>query len=303
MFKDFTKKLIIKFSAFRSIPYKYRMSVIRRTYPEILKDYPFETDLLGIKFSGNNCNFIDRMIYLTGAFEKHMLFFLRDSVERLQKKGLSKIVFLDVGSNVGNHSLYMSNLVNMVYAFEPFARVREQFISNISMNNIKNIIVFPFGLSNTNAILPFYAGPDTNLGAASFVSTHSEYNKLIGEFETKCGDEVIQQEKISPITLIKIDVEGFEKNVIQGSKNSIFRDRPLIIFEMSETALASFNNNESEIRAIFPHDYEFYYFSYGNYNTGKYKLANYDFNFNYKHQDVIACPNEWRDILSLQKNN
>jgi FkbM family methyltransferase len=296
--KTIASKLAIKISQCHAVPYKYRMSLIRRIYPKLLLDYPFESNLLELKFAGNTRNVIDRMIYLTGAFEKHILYFLRDIVSELRKNNVHHINFMDVGANVGNHSLYLATLADNVYAFEPFARVREQFANNVELNQLKNIRIFPFGLGKEPAILPFYAGPDSNLGSASFVGDHSNHNTLIGELEVRNGDEVVQQEKLYPINLMKIDVEGFEKNVLEGLHNTILQNRPLIILEMSATAISSFNNSEQEIRSAFPPDYQFYYFSSGNYNTGKYQLSLYDFFFHYKHQDVIACPNELNNIVN-----
>jgi len=288
-------KCAIAASRKRAIPYKYRMSVIKRLHPSMLKDFPFEADLMGLRFSGNLVNFIDRMIYFTGAHEKHMLHFLRDVIGGLRAANLSPIVFADVGANAGNHSLYLSTLADQVYAFEPFERVRKQFEANIARNRISNIRVFPFGLSNRQETLPFYAGPDSNLGAASFVKDHTTYNTLLGEIVVKVGDEVAEQEHLLPVTLLKADVEGFEKNVLEGLAQTLQHDRPLIIAEMSPTTLESFDHSAANIRAAFPPDYDFYYFSYGNYNSGAYRLAPYDFTFHYKHQDVIACPREWQN--------
>lgn len=275
------------------------MSAIKRLYPKMLKSFPFKIDLLGLLFSGNMHNYIDRMIYLTGAHEKHMLYFLRDLIRILRKKCNYPITFMDVGANVGNHSLYLSTLVDKVYAFEPFDRVRQQFETNIKLNRISNIQIFPFGLSNEQAILPFYTGTEQNLGASSFVKDHVHDNQIYGVNAVKIGDDVIRQEQLQQITLLKIDVEGFEKNVLEGLQFTLQRDRPLIIIEMSATSFNTFHHNEINIRSVFPPNYQFYYFSYGNFNTGRYRLAQYNFMYHKKHQDIIAIPNEWLDIKHL----
>ncbi len=284
-------------SAQRFIPYRQRMSAIRRIAPGMLKDHAFEADLLGLRFAGNTANFIDRMIYLTGAHEKHMLFFLRDFSAKLKHEKPGRIAFYDVGANAGNHSLALSQWADEVIAFEPWERVRSQFEANIARNRIRNIRVFPFGLGDENKKLPFYAGPDSNLGAASFVPGHTDYNTYLQELEVRSGDDVMRQENLPPITLLKADVEGFEKQVLEGLKDTLRRDRPLLIVEMSETTLASFGGDAQAIRAAFPADYAFYYFSQGSYNSGRYRLAPYDFSFHYKHQDMIACPKEWEKWL------
>ena len=104
----------------------------------MLKDYAFEADALGLKFRGNIVNYIDRLVYFCGAHEKYMLFMLRDYVRALNSSQAREgIVFVDVGANAGNHTLFMSQIVEKVHAFEPFERVRKQLEENLTLNNIK----------------------------------------------------------------------------------------------------------------------------------------------------------------------
>ncbi len=128
-------------------------------------DIPFVTDFFGLQYRGNLNNNIDFNIYFYGAFEKPLLFFLRDTLDAL---GGAHSVFVDVGANVGQHSLFMSAQGVQVHAFEPFGVVREQFLEQISTNHLNNISVYPVGLSNENISLPFFAPTGTNAGIGSF---------------------------------------------------------------------------------------------------------------------------------------
>src|SRR5690606_32961334 len=143
----------------------------------MLKDYPFKAGFFGngsgLRFQGNIVNYIDRLVYFCGAHEKYMLCFLQDYVERLRARpDKGKVIFVDIGANAGNHTLFMSRLCDEVHAFEPYERVRRQLEQNLAINHISNVHVYPVGLSDKETVMPFYAAPDTNLGAASFTPGH-----------------------------------------------------------------------------------------------------------------------------------
>lgn len=283
----------------RWLPYKTRRSVLKQLCPAMLRDFPFEADFFengsGLRFRGNIVNYIDRLVYFCGAHEKYMLRFLRDYAENLRRTGQERITFIDIGANAGNHTLFMAGLADEVHAFEPFPRVRAQLEDNLRLNRIGNVRVHPFGLSHENASLPFYEGPEANLGAASFQASHKEDNRYLGNMQVRRGDEVAQELGIRA-GIIKADVEGFEKFVLEGLRETIRRDRPLIIIELSSTTRATLDG-EAAFRALFPERYRFCYFSMGKYDSGRYALKPFDYALTPKIEDVIACPEEKLGLL------
>jgi FkbM family methyltransferase len=286
--------LAVWLSEQRWLPYKTRRSVIKRIHPAMLRDFAFETEFFGpgsgLRFTGNIVNYIDRLIYFCGAHEKYMLTFLRDYVQRRRTQEQHKLTFVDVGANAGNHALFMASLVDEVHAFEPFERVRQQMQVNLTLNQMGNVRVHPFGLSNRDAVEPFYAAPGTNLGAASFVAAHKEDNYYLGDMQLKRGDDVMAEEGIK-VDILKADVEGYEKFVLEGLRDTLMRDRPLCIIELSPTTRQTLGD-EAGLKALFPADYEFYYFARGTHDKGSYRLAPFDYKLMPKIQDVIACPRE-----------
>lgn len=290
------KSFSIWLSKQRWLPYKTRRSIIKRTYPAMLKDYAFEAELFGLTFRGNIVNYIDRLIYFCGGHEKYMLRLLSGYARRLKAMQPGPITFMDVGANAGNHTLVMSQYADAVVAFEPFERVRDQLKDNLARNAISNVQVFDFGLSNENATLPFYAGPDANLGAASFQASHKEDNIYLGDMQIRRGDDVVAEQKIK-IDMLKADVEGFEKFVLEGLAQTLKRDRPLAIIELSPTTRDTLKNAEA-LYALFPENYAFYYFAWGSNNSGYYMLKPFEYERQSKIQDVIACPREKLSALS-----
>jgi hypothetical protein len=104
--------------------------------PDTVEDKEFEQDFFGLKYRGNLNTFIDWSVYFYGAYEKGILFLMRGIVKDKQKP-----VFIDIGTNVGHHSLYMSTLCDEIHSFEPYDRVRDILMSKISFNKCSNITV------------------------------------------------------------------------------------------------------------------------------------------------------------------
>lgn len=286
-------QLAVPLSRQRWLPYKTRRSLIKRLHPGMLKDFAFETTMEGgAHFSGNIVNYIDRLVYFCGAHEKYMLHMLRDYVTRLRRVSGGPVVYVDVGANAGNHVLYMAGLADRVHAFEPYPRVREQLEKNLRQNDIKNVIVYPFGLSNEDATLPFYAAPDSNLGAASFFADHKQDNYYLGDMQLKRGDGL----SLGQVDILKADVEGFEKFVLEGLRETLGESRPLMVIELSPKTRDTLGSQEA-LQALFPENYKFYYFAKGKLDSGRYRLAPFDYSLTPKIQDVIACPVEKTGLL------
>ena len=98
-----------------------------------------------------------------------------------------------------------------MHTFEPYPRVRTQLEGNLALNNLTNVTVHPFGLGIENKTLPFYAAPDSNLGAASFKVGHKRDNYYLGEMQVRRGDDVMAEMGIGKVGIIKADVEGYGK--------------------------------------------------------------------------------------------
>jgi len=284
----------------RLFPSKARRSILKKLYPQMLKDYafvrPFFDNSTGLRFSGNISNAIDRQVYFSGVYEKYMLCMLRDYMQALKVQGQGGLTFMDVGANVGNHALFMSRFADQVLAFEPFERVRRQMEANLALNAIANVRVFGFALSDANQTLPFYAAHEGNLGASSFASGHNAQSNYLGDMQLRVGDEVLHDEGVGRIDVLKVDVEGFEKQVLQGLSKTLGKSRPLMVVEFTETTRQSVGD-AALFRSLFPEDYNFYYFSRCCPTSGKYQLSAYRYGMTPRNENVVACPQEHSDVL------
>lgn len=275
------------------LPYRTRKSVVKRLYPELLKDYPFEVDFFNLRFEGNVSDYISRMVFFCGAYEKYMLGFFKDYTSSLKKESL---VFFDIGANVGNHALFMSQHAGSVHAFEPYSLVREQMEKNVRLNNLDNVHIHPVGLGNTNESVPFYAPPDSNLGAGSFTEGHYEGNSYVADLEVVVGDEEVKRLGLESVDVMKVDVEGYERFVLDGLKDTLEKFRPLVVLELSDTTRKTFSDF-NDFRSVFPDGYVFLRFSTANRDNGNYKVSYFDYGDEYKRKDVIACPKDKLDYI------
>lgn len=121
-------------------------------------------------------------------------------------------VALDVGASVGNHTLWFAVVCGLeVHAFEPI--VAEQLRSNIERNGLANVHVHPYALG-------------AHIGAATEVRRGT---LSVGEG----GIPVRRLDSLGllGVSVIKIDVEGMEPQVLAGGEQTIRRDRPVIFAE------------------------------------------------------------------------
>ena len=218
-------------------------------------DYAFSKDFYGLKYKGNLNNNIDANVFFYGAFEKPLLFFLRDTLNAL-KTETPKAIFMDIGANVGHHSIFLSKFASLVLAFEPYPKVNIQFKQQIAHNNISNIQIFETGLSDRRETLNYYAPTGNNEGIGSFdESSIGKGNTSYGKLELQEGDQVMASDSWKNIKLIKIDVEGFEKKVIKGLTRTIEEERPVIVCEITYGQQLSFVSIE-ELSSYLPQNYE-----------------------------------------------
>ena len=218
-------------------------------------DYAFSKDFYGLKYKGNLNNNIDANVFFYGAFEKPLLFFLRDTLNALITE-TPKAIFMDIGANVGHHSIFLSKFASQVLAFEPYPKVNMQFKQQIAHNNISNIQIFENGLSDRRETLNYYAPTGNNEGIGSFdESSIGKGNTSYGKLELQEGDQVIESDSWKDIKLIKIDVEGFEKKVIKGLSRTIEEERPVIVCEITYGQQLSFVSIE-ELKSYLPKNYE-----------------------------------------------
>ena len=138
-------------------------------------------------------------------------------------------VFFDVGANIGAYSILASKVCGAYsYAFEPSKTTFEKLSNNVFLNRINSRTkLFNLGVSSKAETVNFSKGFDT---VNHITSKELEYTEKI---ETTSLNLICEENSIIP-TLLKIDVEGFENEVIEGSDQFLRNDQlQAIIIELN----------------------------------------------------------------------
>lgn len=138
-------------------------------------------------------------------------------------------VFFDVGANIGAYTILASKVCGAKsFSFEPSKITYERLSNNIFLNRLEKLVtIFNLGVSSKSETLNFSKGFDT---VNHVTSEEMEYTEKINTISL---NEVCKANKVIP-TFMKIDVEGFEQQVIQGSSDFL-SDKKLqaIIIELN----------------------------------------------------------------------
>lgn len=152
-------------------------------------------------------------------------------------KKINGKVLLDVGANTGSFSLISKFLDCYTYAFEPQSKVCKILESNIKLNKLeKKTTIIKVALSDkkSNSKLKLKI-PNSNSGLASIGEVNANDKVKFEEVKVSSIDEVVRDYNIENVDFIKIDVEGFELNVLKGALNTISNYKPELLVEYSKT--------------------------------------------------------------------
>lgn len=179
-----------------------------------------------------------------------------DMVALFKKLILPMDIVVDVGANIGLTTILFSSLARKVVGFEASPSTYSILCDNVHRNGITNAVLVNVGLGEKteSSTITFSA----NNRSGGFVSDRV---RPIGGHMTE-NIEIRRLDDIwcifgEPINFIKIDVEGFEENVIKGGSGIIEKFRPPIILELNHWCLNAFRRITVPdffdfLRSVFP---------------------------------------------------
>ena len=189
---------------------------------------------------------------------------LDDEMYNVQELLKNKRRFIDVGAHKGYYSYHFLKEFKFVESFEPLVSLTNQ----LKFVNNKNLTVRELALSKSNGESDFYipkSGGSIDFGLSS-LEVRSEVSEVI-KVKTKTLDSFC----FDDVDLIKIDVEGHEKDVLSGGIETIKKCQPIMIIEIEQRHL------KYSIKKVFKYIYNLGY--EGFYLDGKKrkKIQNFDY--------------------------
>jgi FkbM family methyltransferase len=146
--------------------------------------------------------------------------------------------YLDIGVNIGTHSIVYSKTFNKVLAFEPDKYNYNQSKENLMINKITNVDLCNKALGSVHSFVKTVQHNNHSRGCINTVVTNNE-----ADTEQITLDSL----NLNDIDFIKIDVEGNEFDVIKGATKTIQRNKPIIEFEYNGLAKTLCNVEYSDI--------------------------------------------------------
>lgn len=158
---------------------------------------------------------------------------LKNSISRHCNPG---DVILDIGANMGSHSVALSKMApeNTIYSFEPQSHVCNLLANNVEANKAENVKIFCHALSAQEGESKFpkydYTVDKVNQGG-QWLNENNDGETV----QLRVLDSVLKEHGSPRVCMIKMDVEGHENNVLDGARQMLSRDKPVMYFEDFKT--------------------------------------------------------------------
>lgn len=163
-------------------------------------------------------------------------------VRHLQRHVAPGMVALDVGTYIGTHALLMGRLAGpngRVYAFEPQRKVYRELRRNIELNDLANVVALRYAIGAETRIVEMAPPKEVDLVVKAEEGRLVKVGKAPGEGNASvgAGGENVELRTLDSfgfdnVSLIKIDVEGYENEVLAGATQLIRASRPVILIEI-----------------------------------------------------------------------
>ncbi len=145
----------------------------------------------------------------------------------------SNDVVIEVGSNIGSHTVALSKIVSqgIVFAFEPQNIIFQNLCANISLNSITNCVCFNSALSSQKDEEFYY--PNFDFTKENNFAAMSLANERKFKYSEKARIDTLDNRfaNLKRLTLLKTDAEGMEVNVLKGGFDLIKRTKPFLYVE------------------------------------------------------------------------
>lgn len=191
--------------------------------------------------------------HIRGAFEPQMV----DLFDALLKPDDT---VLDIGANIGCTTILFGSRARQVVSFEPSPTTFAFLQNNVENAGLDNVTLHNLGLGRTAGQFELTFASDNRSGGFVSNNVQASAGHQVETITIAQGDEFLRQAGITGVDFIKIDVEGFERNVIEGLQQTIVQHRPAVTLELNHWCLNVFQRTSVPdffdfLRGVFPYLY------------------------------------------------
>jgi FkbM family methyltransferase len=217
----------------------------KRTCDFVTEIIPYDEGLIRVTTSF----YLEWFLYLNRYYEAHVTQALKSTVKE-------DSVCLDVGANIGCHTLTMAHRApyGRVYAFEPNPATFERLMFNIRLNNLKNVSPLNLAISHQTGVSSFFVPDQDDCNQSKSSMIYSKTRGVVNEISVKAAQvkDIPELNNLAGCDLIKIDVEGYELICLKELGGVINQFLPVIIFEYDPQTWGQARASLEEVEGILP---------------------------------------------------
>lgn len=152
------------------------------------------------------------------------------------------MICLDLGSNIGYYAIIESNIVEKsgkIFAIEPSPINFPILKTNLENQKMKNYIATNIAIGDKNEEMEFIVSKKSNWSKIRIDNEEINPDDEVIKIPVKTLDLFVKENNIEKIDIIRMDVEGYEYNILNGSKNVLEEYRPKLFIEVHKMYLGT----------------------------------------------------------------
>lgn len=231
-------------------------------------------------------DYIGQCLKTYGWFSPTEILFLKKYIS-------SEDNIIEIGANIGSHCIPLSkfNSKGKYFCFEPQIDIFKMLVTNASLNNCDNVIPYNYGVGKTSETVWYkFNTKDTNRGGF-VIPGNQGADKSDTFLKVRPINYFDELDILNNIKLVKIDVEGYEYDVVRSLESMILKYQPILFIEYN---FETFKNVCDYLKSI---SYKVYYFNTSD-NQYNRVIGKEDYLLRTGDVNVVAFPSSFNNIPS-----